>query len=37
MGFTNEMYVEAGAAIASTAEQVFAEAEMIVKVKEPRL
>ena len=36
IGFTNEMYVEAGAAIASTAEQVFAEAEMIVKVKEPQ-
>ena len=36
IGFTNEMYVEAGAAIASTAEQVFAEAEMIVTVKEPQ-
>ena len=36
IGFTNEMYVEAGAAIASTAEQVFAEAEMIIKVKEPQ-
>ena len=36
IGFTDEMYVEAGAAIASTAEQVFAEAEMIVKVKEPQ-
>lgn len=36
IGFTDEMYVEAGAAIAPTAEQVFAEAEMIVKVKEPQ-
>ena len=36
IGFTDEMYVEAGASIAATAEQVFAEAEMIVKVKEPQ-
>ena len=36
IGFTDEMYVEAGASIASTAEQVFAEAEMIIKVKEPQ-
>ena len=36
IGFTDEMYVEAGASIAASAEQVFAEAEMIVKVKEPQ-
>ncbi|NVK57945.1 MAG: alanine dehydrogenase [Alteromonadaceae bacterium] len=36
IGFTDEMYTEAGASIAATAEQVFAEAEMIVKVKEPQ-
>ncbi|OJF68230.1 alanine dehydrogenase [Alteromonas sp. V450] len=36
IGFTDEMYVEAGASIAPSAEQVFAEAEMIVKVKEPQ-
>tara|TARA_A200000159_G_scaffold154136_1_gene166706 strand:+ start:1621 stop:2748 length:1128 start_codon:yes stop_codon:yes gene_type:complete len=36
IGFTDEMYAEAGASIAASAEQVFAEAEMIVKVKEPQ-
>ena len=36
IGFTDEMYIEAGASIAPNAEQVFAEAEMIVKVKEPQ-
>ena len=36
IGFSDDMYIAAGAAIASTAEQVFAEAEMIVKVKEPQ-
>ena len=36
IGFTDDLYIEAGASIATTAEQVFAEAEMIVKVKEPQ-
>ncbi len=36
IGFTDEMYVAAGARIAATAEEIFAEAEMIVKVKEPQ-
>jgi len=36
IGFTDDMYVEAGASIALTAAQVFADAEMIVKVKEPQ-
>ena len=36
IGFTDELYVAAGASIATTASQVFAEAEMIVKVKEPQ-
>ncbi|QCZ93410.1 alanine dehydrogenase [Salinimonas iocasae] len=36
IGFTDEMYVAAGASIASTPEAIFAEAEMIVKVKEPQ-
>ncbi|MCU7554084.1 alanine dehydrogenase [Alteromonas sp. ASW11-19] len=36
IGFTDEMYKAAGADIASSAEKVFAEAEMIVKVKEPQ-
>ncbi|MCW8092397.1 alanine dehydrogenase [Alteromonas sp. ASW11-130] len=36
IGFTDAMYVEAGAQIFETAEKVFAEAEMIVKVKEPQ-
>ena len=35
IGFTDELYTEAGAQIASTPEQIFAQAEMIVKVKEP--
>lgn len=34
--FTDEEYVEAGASIVPTAEQVFGRAEMIVKVKEPQ-
>jgi alanine dehydrogenase len=34
-GITDDEYVGAGAQIRSTAESVFAEAEMIVKVKEP--
>ena len=36
IGFTDDMYVDAGASIASSAEKVFADAEMIVKVKEPQ-
>ncbi|MBU2976818.1 alanine dehydrogenase [Alteromonas sp. C1M14] len=36
IGFSDEDYIAAGATIASTAQQVFAEAEMIVKVKEPQ-
>jgi len=35
-GFADEDYVAAGARIAETAEQVFAQADMIVKVKEPQ-
>ena len=35
-GFEDEDYVAAGARLAATAEEVFAEAEMIVKVKEPQ-
>src|SRR5436189_1021736 len=34
-GFTDEDYVAAGAKIIDTAEEVFAKADMIVKVKEP--
>lgn len=34
-GFTDEAYVQAGATILSTIEEVYARAEMIVKVKEP--
>ena len=36
IGFTDDMYVSAGARISQTAEQIFAEADMIVKVKEPQ-
>lgn len=36
IGFDNEQYLAAGAEIIDTAEAVFAEAEMIVKVKEPQ-
>ena len=35
-GFTDADYIEAGAGIANTAEDVFAWADMIVKVKEPQ-
>lgn len=35
-GFPDDMYVAAGATIAATAEEVFAESEMVVKVKEPQ-
>ena len=34
--FPNEMYIQAGASIAETAEQVYREADMIAKVKEPQ-
>ncbi len=34
--FPNEMYVHAGASIATTAEQVYREADMVAKVKEPQ-
>ncbi|MFQ3198779.1 MAG: alanine dehydrogenase [Paraglaciecola sp.] len=36
IGFTNEEYLAAGANIAPNAQEVFAKAEMIVKVKEPQ-
>jgi len=36
VGFTDEAYQAAGASIVDTAEEVFAQAEMIVKVKEPQ-
>lgn len=36
IGFTNEEYIAAGADIAANAQEVFAKAEMIVKVKEPQ-
>ncbi|MGM0481971.1 MAG: alanine dehydrogenase [Pseudomonadota bacterium] len=36
IGFTNEQYQEAGASVVETAEEIFARADMIVKVKEPQ-
>lgn len=36
IGFTNEDYIAAGASIVDTPEEIFAKAEMIVKVKEPQ-
>jgi len=36
IGMSDEQYTQAGAKIASTAEAVFAQADMIVKVKEPQ-
>lgn len=36
IGFTDEQYISAGARIASTAQAIFAEAQMIIKVKEPQ-
>ncbi|MGI9274786.1 MAG: alanine dehydrogenase [Endozoicomonas sp.] len=36
VGFSNEDYVESGAVILNTADEVFAKAELIVKVKEPQ-
>lgn len=35
-GFTNEQYIAAGATIIDTAAEIFAKADMIVKVKEPQ-
>ena len=35
-GFTDEDYIAAGAKIAGTAAEIFAAADMIVKVKEPQ-
>ena len=34
--FSNEEYITAGAEIAATAAEIFAQAEMIIKVKEPQ-
>ena len=34
-GYTDEQYIAAGAKIVPTAQDIWAEAEMIVKVKEP--
>jgi alanine dehydrogenase len=36
IGLTNEMYQKAGAEIVASAEEIFARAEMIIKVKEPQ-
>ena len=36
-GFTNENYLEVGAKIIKTAEEIFKKAELIVKVKEPQM
>ncbi|WP_394132710.1 alanine dehydrogenase [Shewanella maritima] len=36
IGFTNQDFIDAGAKILETAEEIFATAEMIVKVKEPQ-
>jgi alanine dehydrogenase len=36
VGFTNQMYVNAGGKIVANADEVFAAAEMVVKVKEPQ-
>lgn len=36
IGFTDEQYIQSGASIASSAEDVFARTEMVVKVKEPQ-
>ena len=35
-GYPDREYIEAGAVILDSAEEVFAQAEMIVKVKEPQ-
>jgi alanine dehydrogenase len=36
IGFTDDAYSAAGASIAATAEEIFAKADMVVKVKEPQ-
>ncbi|PQO44551.1 alanine dehydrogenase [Blastopirellula marina] len=36
-GLTDEQYIEAGATVVDTAEEVFAKADMILKVKEPQV
>ena len=36
IGFSNEEYMAAGAKIIDTAEDIFATADMIIKVKEPQ-
>lgn len=36
IGFSNDMYISAGAEIVDNAEEIFARADMIVKVKEPQ-
>ena len=36
IGLTNEMYEKAGARIVDTPEEIFARADMIIKVKEPQ-
>lgn len=36
IGFTDELYEDAGAEILATTDEIFAQAEMIVKVKEPQ-
>lgn len=36
IGFTDEMYIQAGATIVPSAEAVYGKAEMVVKVKEPQ-
>ena len=36
IGFNNEEYIAAGASIVDTAEEIFAAADMIIKVKEPQ-
>jgi len=36
IGFTDDQYIAAGARIEASAEQIFAQAEMIIKVKEPQ-
>jgi len=36
IGFTNDQYIKAGASIVDTAEEIFSQADMIIKVKEPQ-
>ncbi len=36
IGFTDDLYMQAGASIIDKAEDIFAQAEMIIKVKEPQ-